>query len=77
MTCEVWVVIPHADRLSPSFSVCFCKNLEEKSHLSCVERARENRVVAKFLLALLHEAITVQTSSQDLKHLPSPVSFSG
>lgn len=29
------------------------------------------------MLALLPEAVTIQTSSQDLKHPPSPVSFSG
>lgn len=34
-------------------------------------------VLAKLMLALLDEAITIQASSQDLKHPPSPVSFNG
>jgi len=66
MTCERGLRCPMLiDCLLP-FQFAFAKTFKKISYLSCVERAHENRVVAKFMLALLCEAITIQTSSQDL-----------
>lgn len=57
------------------FQLAFTKT--SKKSYKAVLKEHMQIAVAKSVLALLHEAITIQTSSHDLKHLPPPVSFSG